>query len=359
MDSSELFRDSFVQEDAERVAKSKYVPWDALDGKTIFITGSTGLIGSLLIFSIACRNKMLSQNIKVKALARCREKAERIFSNLLKESWFEIVVGDVTQPLPLQKMGLSDFIIHTASVTSSKEFVTKPVETINTAIVGTKNVLEYARETSAKGLLYLSSLEVYGVPEKMEVSEKDSGYIDCLQVRSCYSEGKRLVECLCCSYASEYHVPAKIARLSQTFGAGVDYADGRVFAQFARCVIEGKNIVLKTHGETYRNYCYTSDAIEALLLLLIKRNVAEAYNVANKETGISIADMARLVCKKFSNGKSEVVFDIAKDAVKLGYNPVVKICLDTAKLESLGWKATVSLTEMFERTIGSMRLRKN
>ena len=115
MDSSELFRDSFVQEDAERVAKSKYVPWDALDGKTIFITGSTGLIGSLLIFSIACRNKMLSQNIKVKALARCREKAERIFSNLLKESWFEIVVGDVTQPLPLQKMGLSDFIIHTAS----------------------------------------------------------------------------------------------------------------------------------------------------------------------------------------------------------------------------------------------------
>ncbi len=350
-------KDPFVLKDAECVAASAFIPWNELEGKTIFITGSTGLIGSLLVLSIACRNKMYRQNIKVKAMVRRREKAKHLFSNLLEEAWFEIVEGDVTQSL--QSAGHSDFIIHAASVTSSKDFVAKPVETIDTAILGTKNVLEYAKKTAAKGFLYLSSLEVYGIPEKMIVSEKDSGYIDCLQVRSSYSEGKRLVECLCCSYAAEYRVPAKIARLCQTFGAGVDYADGRVFAQFARSAIEGTNIVLKTRGETFRNYCYTSDAVAALLLLLVKGRSGEAYNVANRETGISIADLAHLVCEKFSSGKSEVVFDIAKDVGKLGYNPVVKICLDTAKLEALGWKAMVPLTEMFERTIGSMRLHKN
>ena len=170
--------------------------------------------------------------------------------------------------------------------------------------------------------------------------------------------GKRMVECLCASYASEYGVPVKVVRLSQTFGAGVAYLDGRVFAQFARSAIEGTDIVLKTKGETLRNYCYTADAVTALLLVLVKGAVGEAYNVANKDTAISIADMAHLVCEKFSGGRSKVVFDIAEDATKLGYNPVVKICLDTAKLEALGWKAEFGLEEMFRRTIESMKLER-
>ena len=231
------------------------------------------------------------------------------------------------------------------------------METIATAIDGTRNVLELARRCKVKGFLYLSSLEVYGVPAEghVKMQESEAGYIDSMKVRSCYSEGKRMVECLCASYASEYGVPAKVVRLSQTFGAGVAYTDGRVFAQFARSAIEGADIVLKTKGETLRNYCYTADAVTALLLVLVKGSVGEAYNVANKDTAISIADMAKFVCDKFSGGRSKVVFDIAEDATKLGYNPVVKICLDTAKLEGLGWKAEFGLEEMFRRTIESMK----
>lgn len=353
----ESLHDLYVQEDVEQIALSNEIPWDFYSNKTVLITGSTGLIGSILVFALACRNRMFNQNIKIKALVRNLEKAKALFSEILNSKNFEIVVADINSNL--DKVGSIDFIIHTASMTSSKDFVERPIETIATAIYGTQNVLNLARSQNVQGMLYLSSLEVYGVPEnKVLISEKDSGYIDCLQVRSSYSEGKRMVECLCASYASEYNVPVKVARLSQTFGAGVDYSDNRVFAQFARSVIEGHDIVLKTKGETLRNYCYTADAVCALLIILAKGNVGEAYNVANDSTAISIADMAKFVCENFSENKSNVVFDIAEDAMKLGYNPVVKICLDTNKLESLGYKPKYSLMQMFDRLIKSMKLKK-
>ena len=135
-------------------------------------------------------------------------------------------------------------------------------------------------------MVYLSSLEVYGVPQTEDgtVTETDYGYIDPLSVRSSYSEGKRMVECLCASYAKEYQVPVKVARLSQTFGAGVEYHDGRVFAEFARCAVEKRNIILHTAGNTLRTYCYTKDAVAALLTILVKGEVGSAYNVTNKNT---------------------------------------------------------------------------
>ena len=155
-----------------------------------------------------------------------------------------------------------DYIIHGASATSSKYFVSNPVETIYTALDGTSNILKFATEKKINGMVYLSSLEVYGTPEKDAdlITENDYGYIEPLSVRSSYSEGKRMVECLCASYAHEYSVPVKIARLSQTFGPGVAYEDGRVFAEFARCALEQRDIVLHTQGHTVRSYCYTKDA---------------------------------------------------------------------------------------------------
>ena len=221
MTGIESSRDSFLQGDVERIANSACIPWDKLGGCSVLVTGATGLIGSLLVRALACRNRLFNQDIRIKALARNREKAEREFESLVDRPGFEIVKGDVTAPI--EGAGDVDYVIHTASATSSKYFVTNPVETIATAIDGTRNVLELARRSKVKGFLYLSSLEVYGVPAEghVKMQESEAGYIDSMKVRSCYSEGKRMVECLCASYASEYGVPVKVVRLSQTFGAGV------------------------------------------------------------------------------------------------------------------------------------------
>ncbi|KIR02160.1 dTDP-glucose 4,6-dehydratase [Lachnospiraceae bacterium TWA4] len=201
-----------------------------------------------------------------------------------------------------------------------------------------------------KGMVYLSSLEVYGTPSTKEfIKETDYGYIDPLSVRSSYSEGKRMVECLCASYGSEYQIPVKIARLSQTFGPGVDYNDGRVFAEFMRCALEKKDIILHTEGKTVRTYCYIKDAISALLYIILLGESGQAYNVTNMETAVSIKEMATLVNNTLADGKINVIIDIPTDLASYGYNPEMIIRLDSTQLVNLGWKATVGLEEMYKR----------
>lgn len=343
--------DIVLQNDFDEIVESN-TPFNELNGKTVFVTGATGLIGSQFIKSLACCNRKKGSNIKIVAFVRNAEKAQKVFGKIPN---IEIVIGNITDKIEYK--GDVDYIVHGASATSSKYFVEHPVETIKTAMDGTTAVLEFAKEKKVDGFVYLSSLEVYGTPNKNSalIGEDDYGYIDQLNVRSSYSEGKRMVECLCCSYAAEYNVPIKIARLSQTFGAGVEYNDGRVFAEFARCAIENKDIVLHTQGNTVRSYCYTTDAVSAIMYILLKGKTGEAYNVTNMRTACSIKEMAQLVCDVFEDSDIQVKIDIPDDIASFGYNPEMIIRLDSGKLEALGWKASVSLEEMFRRLVASMK----
>lgn len=351
----ECEENSVLQKDIESVVAKGCCIEDIKDS-TVFVTGASGLIGSQIVKVLACANRLNNTNIKVLAFVRNEEKAKKVFGRLLERGDVELVIGDINSKISVEQK--VDYIIHGASATSSRFFVTNPVETITIAIDGTRNILEFAKEKAIKGMVYLSSLEVYGVPNTADgvVKESDYGYIEPLSTRSSYSEGKRMVECLCASYAAEYDVPVKVVRLSQTFGAGVEYNDGRVFAEFARCAMEKKNIVLHTEGKTYRTYCYTSDAITAILTVLSKGEIGEAYNITNKDTGVTIKEMAQCVCDTFPESGISVEIDIPKDIASFGYNPEMVIKLDTDKLENLGWKATVGLSEMFIRLIESFKI---
>ncbi len=345
--------DRYLQEDLDYIADSE-LPFEELYHSTVMVTGATGLVGSLVVKALLNMNRLKNAGIRVVALVRNEEKARSVFEDCFSEGLI-FLVGDVAAPLEVT--GDVDYIIHAASPTASKFFVEHPVETILTAVNGTRNVLELAKEKNSKGVVYLSSMEAYGItdPSQECVREKDLGYIDVLNVRSSYSEGKRMCECLCASYASEYGVNVKIARLAQTFGAGISKEETRVFAQFAKSAINKTDIVLHTLGQSVGNYCYTRDVVKAVLLLLIRGNAGEAYTVANEESNATIADMARMVAREFGSGQVNVVFDIPENLASMGYAPDVKMKLNSDKLQALGWKPEVSLRETYERMIGSLR----
>ena len=203
-------------------------------------------------------------------------------------------------------------------------------------------------------MVYLSSMEVFGItpPDKMTVSEADYGYIDILATRSSYPESKRLCECLCHGFAKEYSLPIKIARLTQTLGAGIDYNDTRVAAQFARAVIEGHDIVLKTPGATKRPVIYTSDAVSAVLTVLLKGSDGQAYTIANEDTFCTIRETAEMVVSEIAKNKIKLVFDI-KD-VPHEYAPDLNLNLDTSLLRLLGWSPQVGLLQAYQRMIFGM-----
>lgn len=323
-----------------------------LNNKTILITGATGLIGYTAAASILHYSEEIENAPKLIAVVRNVEKAKKMYEGFAGSN-IKFVVSDICDKFEIDEP--IDYIIHGASQTASKAFINEPVETINTAIKGTINMLELAREKQVKSFVYLSSMEVYGAPINDEkIDEKYSTNLDTMSVRSCYPESKRMCESLCASYYSEYGVPARVVRLTQTFGPGVTYNDGRVFAEFARCAIEGRDIVLHTKGETKRNYLYTEDAAAAILTVLLKGKNGEAYNAANEETYCSILEMADIVAGKCANRKIDV--DVQLDDISnFGYAPTLKMNLDTSKLQALGWQPETGLEEMFERLIDDMK----
>ena len=330
---------NYLEEDLQKL--SAYIKEKNFENSRVLITGATGLIGSLCVKAF-----LKSGDIHVIGLARNSDKVKSMFP---EDKNLSFVYQDIISPLSDEIE--CDYIVHTANSTTSKYFMTNPVEVIESIYTGTKQVLNYALKHKVKGIVYLSSMEVFGeVHTEARLSEEQLGYLDIQNIRSCYSESKRLAELLCKSYAEEYGLPVCVARLAQTFGAGIPKSENRVFAQFARSSVMGRNIVLHTNGQSMGNYCYTTDVIKALILLLKEGKKGEAYTVVNEETTRTIKEVAQMVAENFSDGCSKVIFDIPENT-RYGYAPATKMKLSSKKLRELGWKPEFSLKEMFERMI--------
>lgn len=342
-----------VKKDLENIILTKNIDWEKFRNKKIAVTGATGLVGRIAVSAFLKADEKYNLNLKVLAFVRNRKKAEALFDNFIKQS-LEFVVGDITKPFA---DGIeADYLIHGASITASKMMVEQPVETIMTTIEGTRNALDFAARCKMEGVVYLSSMEAYGVVDSSvrDVYEKDLGYIDILNIRSGYSEGKRMAECLCASYASEYQVPVKIARLAATFGAGIDQSENRVFAQFARSILHKENIVLHTKGEKANCYSYTTDAVTGIITLLLSGEEGQSYNVANMDTFCSIREMAEIFVKEGNVPGISLVFDIPEDVSSFGYAPSSIMKLNSEKMMALGWKPIMDMPAMVRHLMDGM-----
>lgn len=346
--------EEMLLEDIETLAEHREL-LEPLTGKTVMVTGASGLIGSLLVRGLLTYGKNSGHPIKVLGMVRNIDRARQVLEGYLEDENLRILCQDITEKIDEKEK--ADYIIHAACPTASRYFVEHPVETIDAVVTGTRNVLEYARRSDVRSMVFISSLEVYGKPEAdihsvVRLKESDYHYIDPLDVRSSYSEGKRMAENMCAAYASEFRVPVKILRLTQTFGPGVGYNDGRVFAEFARSAVEGKDIVLHTKGETVRNYCYTVDGATAVLTVMLKGTDGQAYNGANMDTAISIREMAEKIAEASEYDIRVMIQDDADSS--MGYNPVMKVELDSSRLRELGWKADHSMDDMLSRLLKYM-----
>lgn len=344
-----MVNNSIVNNDLKNIYNKNEVLFRAFAGKTVLITGATGLLGSFLVRSFLYADKRDDLNIGIVVLVRSEKKAKEHFGNAIQDGKVKLIIQDITKPVAYS--GKVDYIIHAASNTESQSFVVHPVATLDVAVIGTKNILELARVKKVDGIAYLSSMEVYGELEvdRGLTKEEDLGYVDILRARSSYQMGKRIAESYCSYYAQEYGVPVKIARLSQIVSSNTPYDDHRVVAYFARCVVEKKDIVLNTPAEVVRSFCYVTDAISAILTILIKGQNGESYNVANEQAIMRVKDVALKFTEKYPS--TNLVFDLKNSEIYP--TTTTNWQLTTAKLNALGWSAEISIDSMMEYLISS------
>ena len=339
-ENSEIFK-----EDMEWICK-KDLSWEKLRNSTVLVTGGTGLIGMIMINSLIFASRERGLQLQVYAVVRDPAKAERVLGSLTKAPELILLKGTMEELPPLPED--IDYWIHGACPTASAFMNEHPVEVIRASVEGTINLLEEARKGDTKGFVYLSSMEAFGEVNTEELLDENTlGTVDLSRSRSCYPESKRMCEMLCTSYAKEYGVPAMSIRLAQTFGAGVDRNDRRVFAMMARNAIKGEDIVLATKGTSRHPYLYTAQAATAILTVLLSGTPGETYNAANPATYCSIFEMGELVAREVAGGKIEVRVDESADTSRFPAPSFLN--MDISKIQSLGWKPEYDLAWMYRR----------
>ena len=331
---------------SEIEAFSNSLSLDFLNNSKILISGGTGLIGSYLIDSILARNNL---NVDICCLALNLEEAKSRFRIHQNDKRLRFYECDLTKTLNLDEQ--FDYILHLASFSDAHNYARFPVETMIMNIGGAKNMLDLAKKYGAKKFFYASSSEIYGTSTE-EMVETNQGVVNTLDIRSCYNEAKRASETLCISYNAEYSVPCVLGRFCRVYGPSMLIKDSKALSQFLKNALNGEDTVLKSKGNQLLSYIYVADAVNGILHLLKNGEESNAYNISNASEILTLREIAEITA---SIGNKKVIFDLPSDIEKTGYSRVQNAILPTQKLEKLGWKPTVNMTEGIKRTFSVLK----
>jgi UDP-glucuronate decarboxylase len=306
----------------------------------ILVTGGSGFLGSHLC------ERLLADGHEVVCLDNFFTGTRSNVEPLLDNHRFELMRHDVTDPLTMEV----DEIYHLACPASPIHYQRNPVRTIRTAVEGTLNMLDLAREARAR-ILIASTSEVYGDPVEHPQTEAYWGNVNPIGPRACYDEGKRCAEALAVSYARQYAVEVRIARIFNTYGPRMHENDGRVVSNFIVQALRNEPITIYGEGEQTRSFCYATDLIEGFVRLMASPHGADPVNLGNpRET--TVRELAELT-RRLVGSKSELV------RAPLPKDDPTRRKPDIGRAEKLlgGWGPTVPLEKGLSATIDDFRRR--
>ncbi|OGZ65382.1 MAG: hypothetical protein A3C50_03510 [Candidatus Staskawiczbacteria bacterium RIFCSPHIGHO2_02_FULL_43_16] len=346
--------DTIISQDVENIASRIKDDAAILEGKNILVTGGSGFLGGYFLDVIAFFNEHhFTEPCKIICLDNLIVGDQKRMAGLLEKDYFEFIKHDISKPFSYD--GPIDFIVHAASVASPTYYRQYPLETIDANVLGTRYLLELAKEKKTRSFLFMSTSETYGdpSPENIPTPETYRGNVSFTGPRACYDESKRLGETLCMAFWQQYGLPVKIARPFNFYGPGLRLDDKRVLPDFVNNVLHNKPIVIHSDGKATRTFCYISDAIAGLFKILLSDFNGEAFNVGNDTQGeISMLDLAKMVqdisgknvgiLHKASLDKNYVTDnpqrrapDLSKIRRMLNYQP--SIDLKTGLQKSIAW----------------------
>ncbi|WP_183579135.1 NAD-dependent epimerase/dehydratase family protein [Mucilaginibacter sp. X5P1] len=329
------------------------IGWDKLANKTVLITGANGFLPAYMVYTLLFLNQQIPGfNVKVIALVRNRNNANEKFKDYLHDNNLLIIEQDVCDIITLKSD--VDYIVHAASQASPKYYGIDPVGTLSANVLGTINLLNFARQKHLTSFLFFSSGEVYGQVDEAfnPVKEDYYGYIDPMKVRACYGESKRMGENICVSYYTQYNININVVRPFHTYGPGMQLNDGRVYADFVADIVNGRDIEMKSDGSASRAFCYLADATIGFFMVLLKGKPGEAYNVGNPDQEYTILELAETLTS-ISTQDLKVIKAPVNDGVQYLKSPLLRNTPNVDKLLALGWNPETSISTGFKRTIDS------
>lgn len=281
------------QEDIDFVVNSVGSSWSLLRSQRIFMTGGTGFVGKWLLATFLEANQRFSLCATVTLVSRNPEKFLTQFPQLKNFNEINWTEGDIRSFSPIGRQDCTYFIHAATDVACSSS----PSEVFDACDLGTRNVLEVARQTkSKKRFLLLSSGAVYGNAafDLVEVPEDFQGAPSTLNCQSAYGEGKRVSEFLCSLEAErDENFEFSIARCFSFVGPHLPLDKQFAIGNFIRSVLMDEDICINGDGTPLRSYLYTADMALWLWVMLFNAKNKKTYNVGGRKA-VSIYDLAKL-----------------------------------------------------------------
>ena len=330
----------FLESDIKVIVENlrKYIKY--FEGKKFLISGANGFLGKYFIKSLITINKSLKKKIKILAIDIKFDKCDIYLDKHVSK--IKLNINNFNK-IKFR----SDYVLHAAGIPSPKHYYNKPIEAIFTSITGTKKLLEYSKKNKSK-FIFFSSSEIYGNPDNKNIPTKETynGNVSSIEDRSCYDEGKRVGETLCYFYKIKYKVNVAVFRPFNVFGPGMPKNDYRVFPRFFSSIKKNQPITIFKNGKQTRTFCYVTDAITAMFMVIIKGNKF-VYNIGNNKPEINMSQLYKNITKSIPKQVKSIYVNYPKNYPQV---EPLRRCPDISKLKNeLGFKNKVSLQDSIKK----------